>query len=138
MLSVQTAFGFYRRHIYVWVRTTVRPRGARVDPSKQCTDRPLFRASTGAGPTLSLGFRSHRTQDGTSAASCLSRWVPTPLARLDEKIGMCVFGSHLFRCCGQREHGGLDKLCWSASLDQWHPHEARHSAVSVMLAQGGP
>lgn len=30
------------------------------------------------------------------------------------------------------------KLCASAGLGHWHPHEARHSAASVMLAQGVP
>jgi integrase len=30
------------------------------------------------------------------------------------------------------------RLCESAGLGHWHPHEARHSAASVMLAQGVP
>lgn len=30
------------------------------------------------------------------------------------------------------------RLCKQASLGHWHPHEARHSAASVMLAQGVP
>ena len=30
------------------------------------------------------------------------------------------------------------RLCESAGLGHWHPHEARHSAASVMLAQGIP
>ena len=30
------------------------------------------------------------------------------------------------------------RLCRSAGLGHWHPHEARHSAASVMLAQGVP
>jgi integrase len=30
------------------------------------------------------------------------------------------------------------RLCKSAGLGHWHPHEARHSAASVMLAQGVP
>jgi integrase len=29
-------------------------------------------------------------------------------------------------------------LCKVAGLGHWHPHEARHSAASVMLAQGVP
>ena len=30
------------------------------------------------------------------------------------------------------------RLCKQAGLGEWHPHEARHSAASVMLAQGVP
>jgi integrase len=30
------------------------------------------------------------------------------------------------------------RLCSDAGLGHWHPHEARHSAASVMLAQGVP
>lgn len=30
------------------------------------------------------------------------------------------------------------RLCRSAGLGDWHPHEGRHSAASVMLAQGVP
>jgi integrase len=30
------------------------------------------------------------------------------------------------------------RLCKKAGLGHWHPHEARHSAASVMLAQGVP
>ncbi len=30
------------------------------------------------------------------------------------------------------------RLCTHAGLGHWHPHEARHSAASVMLAQGVP
>lgn len=30
------------------------------------------------------------------------------------------------------------RLCKDAGLGEWHPHEARHSAASVMLAQGVP
>lgn len=30
------------------------------------------------------------------------------------------------------------RLCKTAGLGHWHPHEARHSAASVMLAQGVP
>lgn len=30
------------------------------------------------------------------------------------------------------------RLCESCGLGHWHPHEARHSAASVMLAQGVP
>jgi integrase len=30
------------------------------------------------------------------------------------------------------------RLCRAAGLGHWHPHEARHSAASVMLAQGVP
>lgn len=30
------------------------------------------------------------------------------------------------------------RLCKGAGLGHWHPHEARHSAASVMLAQGVP
>jgi integrase len=30
------------------------------------------------------------------------------------------------------------QLCKTAGLGHWHPHEARHSAASVMLAQGVP
>ncbi len=30
------------------------------------------------------------------------------------------------------------RLCETAGLGHWHPHEARHSAASVMLAQGVP
>jgi integrase len=30
------------------------------------------------------------------------------------------------------------RLCKTAALGHWHPHEARHSAAGVMLAQGVP
>ncbi|MGH9304928.1 MAG: tyrosine-type recombinase/integrase [Acidimicrobiales bacterium] len=30
------------------------------------------------------------------------------------------------------------RACEKAGLGHWHPHEARHSAASVMLAQGVP
>jgi integrase len=28
------------------------------------------------------------------------------------------------------------KICRDAGMDDWHPHELRHSAASLMLAQG--
>ncbi|MGP8180235.1 MAG: tyrosine-type recombinase/integrase [Acidimicrobiales bacterium] len=31
---------------------------------------------------------------------------------------------------------GFVWLCKAAGLGHWHPHEARHSAASMMLAQG--
>lgn len=32
----------------------------------------------------------------------------------------------------------FDRLCRKAGLGHWHPHELRHSAASIMLAQGTP
>jgi integrase len=32
----------------------------------------------------------------------------------------------------------LDRVCQSANLGHWHPHELRHSAASLLAAQGVP
>ena len=32
----------------------------------------------------------------------------------------------------------FSRLCMSAGLGRWHPHELRHSGASLMLAQGTP
>lgn len=32
----------------------------------------------------------------------------------------------------------FDRLCRKAGLGHWHPQELRHSAASIMLAQGTP
>jgi integrase len=32
----------------------------------------------------------------------------------------------------------FSRLCESAGLGHWHPHELRHSGASLMLAQGTP
>jgi integrase len=32
----------------------------------------------------------------------------------------------------------LDRVCKSANLGHWHPHELRHSAASLLASQGVP
>jgi integrase len=79
------------------------------------------------GIVAALGEHAARQQDEREAAGEL--WVDHGLI-FTSRIGTPIDPDNFAKRFVQ--------LCKTAGLGHWHPHEARHSAASVMLAQGVP
>jgi integrase len=80
-------------------------------------------------PTLVGMLRSHRARQAAEQLAVGPAWVDSGLvftSALGTPLDPDNF-AHYF-----------DRLCRKASLGHWHPHELRHSAASIMLAQGTP
>jgi integrase len=79
------------------------------------------------GIVAALGEHAERQQAEREAAGEL--WVDHDLI-FTSRIGTPIDPDNFAKRFVQ--------LCKTAGLGHWHPHEARHSAASVMLAQGVP
>jgi integrase len=80
-------------------------------------------------PTLVAMLRSHRARQAAEQLAVGPAWVDSGLVfttALGTPLDPDNF-AHYF-----------DRLCRKAGLGHWHPHELRHSAASIMLAQGTP
>lgn len=74
-------------------------------------------------------LQSHRANQAIERAEAGALWVDSGL------IFTSVIGTPMDPDNFAKQ---FVRLCGSAGLGHWHPHEARHSAASVMLAQGVP
>ena len=80
-------------------------------------------------PTLVAMLRSHRARQAAEQLAVGPAWIESGLVfttALGTPLDPDNF-AHYF-----------DRLCRKAGLGHWHPHELRHSAASIMLAQGTP
>jgi integrase len=80
-------------------------------------------------PGIGVALNAHaaRQQDEREAAGSL--WMDHGLI-FTSRVGTAIDPDNFAK--------QFVRLCRSAGLGHWHPHEARHSAASVMLAQGVP
>ena len=79
------------------------------------------------GIVAALGSHAIRQQDERAAAGAL--WMDRGLI-FTSVVGTPIDPDNFAK--------RFVRLCSDAGLGHWHPHEARHSAASVMLAQGVP
>lgn len=80
-------------------------------------------------PPLVEALRSHRARQGAE------RLAAGPLWEAHDLIFPSTVGTPHDPDNFAKE---FVKVCKAAGLGHWHPHEARHSAASIMLAQGTP
>ena len=69
----------------------------------------------------------HETRQGALKEQLGQSWIDTGYI-FTSSIGTPIDPRNLYR--------EFQKVCRSAGLGDWHPHELRHSAASLMLAQG--
>lgn len=74
-------------------------------------------------------LRSHRARQAAEQLAAGPGWVDTGLV-FTTAGGTSIDPDNLGHY--------FDRLCRKAGLGHWHPHELRHSAASIMLAQGTP
>ncbi|MHB8827133.1 MAG: site-specific integrase [Acidimicrobiales bacterium] len=77
-------------------------------------------------PVVELLAR-HRDQQEKQRVDLGAAWVETEFV-FTSSIGTPIDPRNLYR--------DFQKVCESAGLSYWHPHELRHSAASLMLANG--
>lgn len=80
-------------------------------------------------PTLVAMLRSHRARQAAEQLAVGPAWVDSGLV-FTTAIGTPLHPDNFAHY--------FDRLCRKAGLGHWHPHELRHSAASIMLAQGTP
>ena len=78
------------------------------------------------GPVMELLAR-YRDQQEKERADLGEAWIETGFV-FTSSIGTPIDPRNLYR--------DFQKVCESAGLSHWHPHELRHSAASLMLASG--
>ena len=74
-------------------------------------------------------LKAHKTRQAKDRLAAGSDWSDTGFV-FTTKLGTPVDPRNLYR--------DLRKFTEKAGLGAWHPHELRHSAASIMLAQGVP
>ncbi len=77
-------------------------------------------------PVVELLVRHHDEQEN-ERADLGAAWVETGFV-FTSSIGTPIDPRNLYR--------DFQKVCENAGLSHWHPHELRHSAASLMLANG--
>lgn len=77
-------------------------------------------------PVVELLTR-HRDQQEKQRVDLRAAWVETGFV-FTSSIGTPIDPRNLYR--------DFQKVCENAGLSHWHPHELRHSAASLMLANG--
>jgi len=80
------------------------------------------------GPVVAV-LRSHRARQSRERLAAGSAWTASGLVFTTE-VGTPIDPSNLRR--------NFNDVCEDAGLGHWHPHELRHSAASIMLAEGVP
>jgi integrase len=76
-----------------------------------------------------LALRDHRTRQKRARLALGPAWHESGFVFTSE-IGTPVDPRNLYR--------DFASVCQKAKIGKWHPHELRHSAASLMLAQGVP
>ena len=79
--------------------------------------------------TVADTLRAHRRRQADERLAAGSAWTDTGLV-FTTTIGTPIDPANFRHCFAH--------LCQRAGLGHWHPHELRHSAASLMLAQGVP
>ena len=69
----------------------------------------------------------HEIRQGAQKEQLGSSWIDSGYI-FTSSIGTPIDPRNLYR--------EFQKVCRAAGLGDWHPHELRHSAASLMLAQG--
>jgi integrase len=107
------------------IRRQLKLEGGKLITSDTKTSRS--RRSVNLPSQIVVQLESHRQQQGLTATAFPPEWTPT------DYIFTSLVG------------GGLDprnlnrdfhEVCERAGLGHWHPHKLRHSAASLILAQG--
>ena len=80
-------------------------------------------------PALDTQLRSHRARQVTERLAAGPAWVESDLA-FTTRTGTPLDPDNVRRY--------FQRLCKEAGLGHWTLHELRHSAASIMLAQGTP
>jgi len=116
----------FERGVLKITQSLIREHGAdlRIGELKTRSSRRVLTMPTPVADSL----RAHRTKQTAERLACPC-WHDTGLVFTTE-IGTPVDPSNLRR--------GLRRLTKAAGLGHWHPHELRHSAVSILSASGVP
>jgi len=87
------------------------------------------RRSVNVPPPVVKALRAHKAQQAKERLAAGGIWMDTGLV-FTTQIGTPIDPSNLRR--------DFNDVFEQAGLGHWHPHELRHSAASIMLAQGVP
>jgi integrase len=109
------------------VRRALKREGGVLVTSEPKTSRSR-RAVNLPAPLVQL-LERHRKRQEASRATLGSTWRDTGFVFTSE-VGTPFDPRNLYRT--------FQAVCASAGIGRWHPHELRHSAASLMLAQGVP
>ncbi|MCP4307741.1 MAG: site-specific integrase [bacterium] len=80
-------------------------------------------------PALSAMLRTHRVRQASEKLAAGAEWAESDLVFTTPR-GTALDPDNAGRY--------FQRLCAKAEIGKWHLHELRHSAASIMLAQGAP
>jgi integrase len=109
----------------LWVRHALKREGNKLVIGEVKT--PKSRRSIDLPVSMVKVLRAHKAQQAKERLAAGESWQNQGLVFTTE-VGTPIDPSNLRR--------DFDKLCAKAGLGHWHPHELRHSAATLMLAQG--
>ena len=109
----------------VRIRRSLKREGGRIVTADTKT-RKSRRAVNLPEPVVALLVR-HYDQQEKERVDLAAAWVETGFV-FTSSIGTPIDPRNLYR--------DFQKVCENAGLSHWHPHELRHSAASLMLANG--
>lgn len=107
------------------IRRQLKLEGGKLITSDTKTARS--RRSVNLPSQIVVRLEAHRRQQEVTATTLPLEWVPT------DYIFTSLVGGPLDPRNLNRD---FHEVCERAGLGHWHPHELRHSAASLMLAQG--
>jgi integrase len=93
------------------------------------TKTPKSRRAINLPFPVVTALRSHKARQGRERLAAGSSWRDDGLV-FSTEVGTPIDPSNLRR--------SFKKVCEKAGLGHWHPHELRHSAASIMLAEQVP
>jgi len=91
------------------------------------TKTPKSRRAVNLPSTLLEKLRTHRAEQNTQRLKLGKAWANSGHI-FTTSIGTPIDPRNMYR--------EFRDICRTASIGDWHPHELRHSAASLMLAQG--
>lgn len=107
------------------VRRELKREGGRLVTADTKTARS--RRSVNLPEPMVATLRRHRAGQAAERLALGDAWVDSAYV-FTTTIGTPIDPRNLYR--------KFQKVCRDAGLGDWHPHELRHSAASLMLAQG--
>lgn len=109
------------------VRRQLKREGGRLVTSETKTAKS--RRAINLPKPVTYALRAHRTRQKRDRLALGSGWCESGFVFTSD-IGTPIDPRNLYR--------DFSRVCRQAKIGSWHPHELRHSAASLMLAQGVP
>lgn len=91
------------------------------------TKTPKSRRAVNLPTALSMQLKSHRAEQNAERLKLGRAWTNSGYI-FSTSVGTPIDPRNMYR--------EFREICREAGIGDWHPHELRHSAASLMLAQG--